>query len=495
MSSRMTVVVVALAVVGAGCGVERGAAGSERAAVGVAPVPIAGNPTCAQAAAALGLAGTFFELKVDPPESGTYTNPADGRSFTLTTDGTSFSWSSSAGVDLVLSKGGNAANAFVYAPESLGDDGLSSPPNASGGPAALSHATFCYDYEVEVTKTAETSFDRTYSWSIEKSSPVTSLTLSTGQVYDVPYAVTVATTGSVDSRWAVSGTIAIHNPAPFPAQIAGVADVLAGEPLAVTCSVAGDAVAPPFELPAFADAACTYAAQLPDGAARTNVATVTTTGVVGGGSASAAVAFTTPREVDACVDVTDTLAGALGQACQDASPASFTYLVPVGYEDCGAYELVNRAAFTARTTEAAGEASWTVAVEVPCATGCTLTQGYWKTHSAYGPARWPDDTWLLVGGPDAPFYGSGLSHHQVLWTAPQGNAYFTLAHQLVAARLNGLNGADLAAAQPALGLAEAFFAGASGTAVPKALRPTLVAWAGQLAAYNEGSVGPGHCSE
>lgn len=493
--SVMFVAVVSAGFGVVGCGGEGGALGRARSAASVAPVSLPGNPTCADAAAALGLAGTFFELKIDPPVSGTYQNAADGQSFTLTTDGTWFSWSSTIGVDFVISKGGNAADVYVYDPESKGDSDLVSPVNASGGPAGLSHATFCYDYEVEVTKTARTAFDRTFAWTIEKSSPISTLTLSTGQVYDVPYTVTVRTTGSTDSSWAVSGEIAIHNPAPFAAQVTDVADVMSGDPVAVSCSVAGSPASPPFEIPALGDATCAYGVSVSDGSDRTNVATVTTIGLVGGGSATAAVTFQDPTLRDACVDVVDSLAGALGQACQDAIPKTFSYLQPVSYGACGQYEIVNRAAYTALDTESSGDASWTISVDVPCATGCTLTQGYWKTHSAHGPARWPDDTWALVGGPDAPFYGSGLSFYEVLWTAQRGNPYFTLAHQFIAAELNGLNGATLAAAQPAYDLAEAFFAGATGTTVPKALRSSVAAWAVQLDAFNTGVVGPGHCSE
>ncbi len=63
------------------------------------------------------------------------------------------------------------------------------------------------------------------------------------------------------------------------------------------------------------------------------------------------------------------------------------------------------------------------------------------------------------------------------------------------AKLNALNGADTSAAQPALGLAEAFFATTSGTTVPKAPRTSVSSWAAQLDAYDSGLVGPGHCSE
>ena len=40
----------------------------------------------------------------------------------------------------------------------------------------------------------------------------------------------------------------------------------------------------------------------------------------------------------------------------------------------------------------------TLHVDVHCENGCTLTQGYWKTHSTYGPASKPDATWNLLPG-------------------------------------------------------------------------------------------------
>ena len=72
-------------------------------------------------------------------------------------------------------------------------------------------------------------------------------------------------------------------------------------------------------------------------------------------------------------------------------------------------------------------------------TGCTLTQGYWKTHAA---GKKFDAGWNLVGGPDAAFFASGSTWIQIFNTPPKGgNAYLQLAHQYMAAKLNALNGA------------------------------------------------------
>lgn len=75
--------------------------------------------------------------------------------------------------------------------------------------------------------------------------------------------------------------------------------------------------------------------------------------------------------------------------------------------------------------------------------GFTYTWGYWKTHSSYGPAPY-DDTWalLLPDGEDTPFFLSGQTYYEVLWTSVAGgNAYYQLAHQYIAAKLNVLDGA------------------------------------------------------
>jgi hypothetical protein len=140
-----------------------------------------------------------------------------------------------------------------------------------------------------------------------------------------------------------------------------------------------------------------------------------------------------------------------------------------------------------------------VNVEVVREDGCTLTQGYWKTHSSYGPAP-SDDNWNLVGGPNTPFYFSGKSWYQLFWTPPAGgNAYIQLAHQYMAAKLNILSGASTTSAvDAAITAAEAFFnnpANVPNGALTKAQQQILRGYAGTLASFNEGAIGPGHCQD
>ena len=97
--------------------------------------------------------------------------------------------------------------------------------------------------------------------------------------------------------------------------------------------------------------------------------------------------------------------------------------------ECGENTHVNTAAFETNDTGTTDDDDWTVIADVTCADGCTLTPGYWKTHSAEGPAPF-DDTWDLLGpaAEDTTFFLSGQSYYQALWTAPNGNAYYILAH-------------------------------------------------------------------
>ena len=141
------------------------------------------------------------------------------------------------------------------------------------------------------------------------------------------------------------------------------------------------------------------------------------------------------------------------------------------------------------------EAVVTVSVPLLCENGgCTYTQGYWKTHSANGPAPY-DETWAQIGE-DTLFFASNQSWYQVFWTPPQkGNAYYLLAHQYMAAVLNVEAGASTpGTVQAAIAQAEAWFTGRS-TDAPKGNDRTIaIELAGLLADYNEGQVGPGHCS-
>jgi hypothetical protein len=216
---------------------------------------------------------------------------------------------------------------------------------------------------------------------------------------------------------------------------------------------------------------------------------------------SVAVEATGRVPVDACATVSDNRTGELGVACADGSPFSrtYTYAATVGpFDTCGEYVFENVATLIANDTATTSTDSWTIRVNVPCVAGCTLTQGYWKTHSQYGPAAY-DDTWALVGE-NASFYSSGKTWHAVLWTPPKGGqVYYILAHAFIAATLNLRNGApSTPAVTTAMAEADSFFrtyTPAAADALPRSVRTKYTALASLLGSYNEGLVGPGHCTE
>jgi hypothetical protein len=368
-------------------------------------------------------------------------------------------------------------------------------------------------YALSVSKDADTSLDRKYTWSIDKTSDdPTSLTLNPGESYNYPYKVTVDVTGHSDSGWAASGNIHVQNPAPIAATINSVSDAISGGIAAdVTCGVSF-----PYELAANTTLDCTYSADLPNADSRTNTATATlqnhdyasdgtatdagTTDATGTASVSFSGADMT--EIDECIDVSDTYAGDLGTVCVGDAPKTFSYsrTIQPAADFCGEFTVDNTASFETSNDEndttAHGSDDWSVDVTVPCPEGCTLTQGYWKTHSSYGPAKKADPNWALVGGPDAPFFLSTDTWYEVFWTPPKGNPYYQLAHQYEAAKLNILSGAgSTSSVDAAITWAETFFNTYTPTNWPKNLKSQIISKAGTLGSYNEGDIGPGHCSE
>ncbi|GAA4889853.1 hypothetical protein GCM10025789_02880 [Tessaracoccus lubricantis] len=214
-------------------------------------------------------------------------------------------------------------------------------------------------------------------------------------------------------------------------------------------------------------------------------------------SDDAVYAFGDPTTVtDECVEVNDTLEGQLDdELCDDFT---FMYERQVGpYNAAGTYYVDNTASFVTNDTGTTGDDDAQVVITVPEDSGvCTLTQGYWKTHSEAGPAAHPDDGWDNVGvdAQDTMFYNSGKTWLEVFNTAPAGNAYYILAHQYMAAWLNVSNGADsTAAVDSALAQADVLLSSVTGTTLTKQQTTLAKQLAATLASYNEGSTGPGHC--
>jgi len=349
------------------------------------------------------------------------------------------------------------------------------------------------DTILRVKKWVNCESERDWSWRIVKSADQTDLTLSIGESFPVNYSVVVTATPS-DTNLSVSGDIWVQNLTENPVKILSVEDDLGP----VSCWLFGDPVdfSKDFYLPGGVTMTCTYSG---DPAKKADYNHATATYDTGEVTATAPIDWSkgSSTETDECVDVTDTYADVLGggQVCADGQTTfTFTYSRTLKYDVCGDDKVVNTASFLTNDTGTKGSSSWTVNVSVPCAGGCSLTPGYWKTHSSFGPAPY-DDTWALLGE-NTPFFLSGKTYYQALWTSPQGNAYWILAHAYIAAVLNGLNGADTSAVTGNIMWAAGFFGSHTpSSSLTKAERAVVIYNAGVLDSYNNGLIGPGHCSE
>lgn len=133
-----------------------------------------------------------------------------------------------------------------------------------------------------------------------------------------------------------------------------------------------------------------------------------------------------------------------------------------------------------------------------CSTGCTLTQGYWKTH---WPQAWNalGDSWkdATICGVDACTCNIPLT--TIFANAPkQGNDWLILAHQYAAALLNVKSGSCApscisSALTDAKNILLSSCVVQEGEVVPYLKSDVANTLASLLDSYNNGIVGPGHC--
>ncbi len=134
--------------------------------------------------------------------------------------------------------------------------------------------------------------------------------------------------------------------------------------------------------------------------------------------------------------------------------------------------------------------------------GCTYTQGYWASHGPEGCSAgnnenvWPQsvmDNGLSLG--QVNYAAEELC--SILNTPVNNNGLISLAHQLIAVKINIANGSDPAEIEEAMDNAEALIGNLIVPPVgvdylsPSAINSIVSA----LTDYNEGATGPGHCSE
>jgi hypothetical protein len=122
---------------------------------------------------------------------------------------------------------------------------------------------------------------------------------------------------------------------------------------------------------------------------------------------------------------------------------------------------------------------------------CTYTQGYWKTH----PEAWPPSCTPMTLGANV-YTAAQLM--QILNQPVAGNGAISLAHQLIATKLNICMGSDAAAVSACVTAADALLSGCGANMVPPLgtcnIAPATTSATTQcLDDYNNGITGPGHC--
>jgi len=119
--------------------------------------------------------------------------------------------------------------------------------------------------------------------------------------------------------------------------------------------------------------------------------------------------------------------------------------------------------------------------------GCTHTPGYWKNH----PEAWPQDQ-IEIGG----VVYLDAEAIAVLETPPGGDATYILAHQLIAATVNTLAGAEPDAVEGTIQEANAWLeARPLGSDPANPDRGRGIELSAALRDFNEGITGPGPCED
>ncbi len=193
------------------------------------------------------------------------------------------------------------------------------------------------------------------------------------------------------------------------------------------------------------------------------------------------------------------------------------FVLPVGFffspQDQGANDAADSDANTTTgrticTNLIAGETdlTWDAGIyrETPPPPGCTRTIGYWKTHAGFGPQEDVVTALLPVnlgtsGGVKTLNVTTALIAYNVLSQDTYGrssNGITKLYAQLLGAKLNGENGADLTEVAAAIAAADIFLATHDHTdwrGLSDADKAMVLGWQGTLDDYNNGLIGPIHC--
>jgi hypothetical protein len=365
---------------------------------------------------------------------------------------------------------------------------------------------------------ATPALKRTHTWGIEKSASQSSVTLKAGETANVTYSVTVTKTGTTDSNWSVSGLMEMTDD-PNITVNSVVFKVIPEAPVNTPEILASHSCMPmtfPVDL-GIAGLKCAYSAALPNADPRRawmRATAVEDDGTTGVRNAFVPFDFSSPtvNEVDECVNVTDSMAGALGTVCVADSPKTFTYSKtagPYSEEQCGDHKVDNTARFLTNDTGASGSASASVDVTVVCEppSGCTRTIGYWKTHAGFGPQADVVTQYLPIwlgtaaGAKSINVTTAAKAVSLLQMEGSNGvkaasNGINKLYAQLLGTKLNAKAGASISSVSATIAAADAFLANnnsLSWSGLSSAQKTMVNGWMSKFDSYNNGNEGTLHC--
>jgi hypothetical protein len=287
----------------------------------VDPVLVPGNPTCEDRGYANELKIEGVDLDNKEYTDGTLTVTISNLVHNSEGEPVLFDWTSNIGVDEVLVKASNAANAYIYnpPPEIKVDDKLFGPENKG-----ISHINFCYDGETVVpqpltaTKTAEGSYERKITWDLTKTvtpdvtppvGPTGSYSFSglAEQSFNYTWNVDATKTLGAPSNFKVAGVITINNPNGFNVPFSVTDELDDGTPASVDCNSTTEGAQDSGTVAADGSVECTYSASPTNKDAQKNTAHVTSDNPdVGGADPEAAIEWKEKLIGDTSVKLGDT---------------------------------------------------------------------------------------------------------------------------------------------------------------------------------------------
>ncbi|MDP9394328.1 MAG: hypothetical protein M3Q27_08795 [Actinomycetota bacterium] len=345
----------------------------------VQPTPYAGNLTCKQL-----LNDAAYEIKVDPPKSGSY-GPL---TVTFSPDGKLVAFTSTVAVLGVFVKGGNeGGNFYDFRPKggTTAHSGLAVPTSQQ-----ISHVSFCWDEEpvrppdaLNVEKTAVGTYDRTITWKLAKSASPTSHSGNAGHPFSSTWTVT-ATKEVVESNFKVTGTIDVSNPNAFAVPVAVTDKLDDGTSGAVDCDPVAAGNQDTATVAAKASVSCTYSASPPNANAENNNAVALSTDDrlrVPGGSDFEPISWSANRIGDDEVTLADErfkYSKGIGASVTETFPETFTCPTDGSRYDADGkltFTETNVATLKGDSTNLSKNATVTVTCSLPALTAVKTADG------------------------------------------------------------------------------------------------------------------------